>query len=108
VPARRQLLERLRLRDVLRRLRREPRLGTFAPDRRASDKPIAIACLRLVTFLPDRPLRNFPRLRSRITFATFFDAFLLYFLAMNAPSDNRVVAKEAARNVPDAMGSAER
>ncbi len=24
--------------------------GTFAPERRASDKPIAIACLRLVTF----------------------------------------------------------
>ena len=33
-------------------------LGTFAPDRRASDRPIAIACLRLVTFLPERPLFN--------------------------------------------------
>jgi len=30
--------------------------GTLAPARRASDNPIAIACLRLVTFLPDRPL----------------------------------------------------
>ena len=29
--------------------------GTFAPSRRASLKPIAMACLRLVTFLPDRP-----------------------------------------------------
>ena len=54
---------------------------------------MAIACLRLVTFLPERPLRNVPRLRSRMTFSTFFDAFLLYFLAMSAPSDNRVVRK---------------
>jgi hypothetical protein len=29
--------------------------GTFAPFSLASDKPIAIACLRLVTFLPDLP-----------------------------------------------------
>jgi hypothetical protein len=40
--------------------------GTFAPDLRASDKPIAIACLRLVTRLPDRPLRSVPCLRSCI------------------------------------------
>jgi len=67
------------------------RFGTFAPERRASERPMAIACLRLVTFLPERPLRSVPRLRSRMTFSTFFDAFLLYFLAMGAPSDNRVV-----------------
>ncbi len=42
---------------------------------------MAIACLRLVTFLPERPLRSVPCLRSRITFSIFFDAFLLY-LAM--------------------------
>src|SRR5688572_29292726 len=53
--------------------------GTFAPDRRASESPMAIACLRLVTFLPDRPLRSVPRFRSRITFSTFLDAFLPYF-----------------------------
>src|SRR5688500_1615648 len=52
--------------------------GTLAPERRASDSPIAMACLRLFTFLPERPLRNVPFLRSRITFSTFFDAFLLY------------------------------
>src|SRR6185369_9302226 len=40
--------------------------GTFAPSRRASESPIAIACFRLVTFLPERPLFNFPCLRSRI------------------------------------------
>jgi hypothetical protein len=42
--------------------------------------------LRLVTRLPERPLRNLPRLRSRIARATFLDAFLLYFLAIGAPS----------------------
>src|SRR5688572_9606078 len=41
------------------------RAGTFPPERRASDSPIAIACLRLVTFCPE-PLFNVPRLRSRI------------------------------------------
>ena len=51
--------------------------GTFAPERRASDRPIAIACLRLFTFLPERPLRSVPRLRSCIARFTFRDAFLL-------------------------------
>ena len=53
--------------------------GTFAPARRASDRPIAIACLRLLTFLPERPLSSFPSLRSFITFLTFDCAFLPYF-----------------------------
>lgn len=35
--------------------------GTFSPASLASDNPIAIACLRLVTFLPLRPLFNWPR-----------------------------------------------
>ena len=51
--------------------------GTFAPARRACDKPIAIACLRLVTLRPERPLRSVPRLRSCIARFTFCDAFLL-------------------------------
>ena len=58
--------------------------GTLAPDRRASDNPIAIACLRLVTFLRDRPLLSVPRFRSRIARLTFSDAFLPY-LAMVLP-----------------------
>jgi hypothetical protein len=33
-------------------------LGTFSPSSLASDKPMAIACLREVTFLPLRPLFN--------------------------------------------------
>jgi hypothetical protein len=32
--------------------------------------------------LPDLPLRSVPRFRSRITFATFRDADLLYFLLL--------------------------
>ena len=52
--------------------------GTLPPSRRASDKPIAIACLRLFTFLPDRPLLSVPCLRSCIAFSTFDCAFLPY------------------------------
>jgi hypothetical protein len=49
--------------------------GTLPPARRASESPIAIACLRLVTFLPDRPDRSVPRLRSLIAFRTLDEAF---------------------------------
>ena len=52
--------------------------GTFAPALRASDSPMAIACLRLVTFLPDLPLFKVPCLRSRMTFLTLDCAFLPY------------------------------
>ena len=49
--------------------------GTLPPALRASDKPIAIACLRLVTFFPEPPLRKVPSLRSFITLWTFSCAF---------------------------------
>src|SRR5919201_812406 len=49
-------------------------LGTFFPARRASESPIAIACLRLFTFLPLRPLLSVPRLRSCMARSTFLDA----------------------------------
>jgi len=55
-----------------------PRLffrGTFAPDLRASDSPMAIACFLLFTLRPERPLRSVPRLRSCIARFTFFPAF---------------------------------
>src|SRR5205809_4198023 len=61
-------------------------LGTLAPALRASDKPMAIACLRLVTFLPDRPLLSVPRLRSCIAFSTFLLADFPYFRAIAASS----------------------
>jgi hypothetical protein len=44
--------------------------GTLPPARRASESPMAIACLRLVTFLPDLPLFRVPRLRSCMAFRT--------------------------------------
>jgi hypothetical protein len=55
--------------------------GTFFPSRRASERPIAIACLRLLTFLPDRPLFKVPDLRFFIARPTFADAFFEYFRA---------------------------
>src|SRR5262249_40179472 len=56
--------------------------GTLAPSRRASDSPIAIACLRLFTLRPERPLRSVPRLRSRSPRPPFLDAFFEYLRAM--------------------------
>jgi hypothetical protein len=56
--------------------------GTLAPAALASERPIAIACLRLVTFGPERPLFKVPALRSFIARSTLADAFLEYFRAM--------------------------
>jgi hypothetical protein len=73
----------------LARVRRLPPLerdGTLPPERRASDSPIAMACLRLVTFLPERPLRNDPVLRSCIARFTFVCAFFPYLAAMTVSS----------------------
>jgi hypothetical protein len=50
--------------------------GTLAPERRACERPMAIACLRLFTFFPERPLLSVPRFRSRIAFFTFCCDFL--------------------------------
>jgi hypothetical protein len=44
--------------------------GTFFPDFRASDNPIAIACFRLVTFFPLRPLFNWPFFIAFISLST--------------------------------------
>ena len=54
-------------------------LGTFAPDFRASDKPIAIACLGFVTFWPD-PLFSLPALNAFISRSTLCDAFGPYWV----------------------------
>src|SRR5215470_3659516 len=59
-----------------------PRLGTFFLFLRASERPIAIACLRLVTVLPLLPLLSAPRLRSRIARSTSFPAPREYRRAM--------------------------
>jgi hypothetical protein len=48
--------------------------GTFAPSRRASDRPIAIACFGFRTFLLERPEVSSPRFISCIARSTFLDA----------------------------------
>jgi hypothetical protein len=58
--------------------------GTFAPAALASESPIAIACFRLLTLRPERPLFNVPALRFFIARSTVLDAFLEYFRALRA------------------------
>jgi hypothetical protein len=58
--------------------------GTFIPAALASDNPIAIACLRLFTFRPERPLFKVPALRSFIARSTLAEAFFEYLRAMMA------------------------
>jgi hypothetical protein len=57
------------------------RFGTLAPFFRASESPIAIACLRLFTFppWPLLPRFNVPCLRRRIALSTLFCARRPYF-----------------------------
>src|SRR5215217_7685428 len=69
--------------------------GTFFPSRLASDRPIAIACFRLVTFLPDPPLLNVPAFRFFIARPTLADAFFEYFRAIECFS--RFKTKQAPR-----------
>src|SRR5436309_2536870 len=59
--------------------------GFFAPFFRASLSPMAIACLRLLTFLPLRPLVSVPRFFRRIALFTIELVFLPYvrFRAMS-------------------------
>jgi hypothetical protein len=66
--------------DVLRFF--EAFFGTFLPFALASDRPIAIACLRLLTLRPERPLFNVPALRFFIARLTSVDAFFEYLRAM--------------------------
>src|SRR5205085_188412 len=56
-------------------------LGTLAPFLRASESPMAIACLRLFTLppLPPLPDLSVPRLRRRIALSTVLPAALPYF-----------------------------
>jgi len=56
--------------------------GTFFPSFRASERPIAIACFRLLTVLLDLPLFNVPFFRLCNARATFFVAALEYLRAM--------------------------
>jgi hypothetical protein len=89
------------LRAVRRRLFPRPglfaaRLGTFPPARRAWESPIAIACLRLLTFLPD-PERSVPRFRSCMAALTLAAAFFPY-LAIERHLLRRVSRCEGCAN----------
>ena len=65
--------------------------GTLPPAFLASDSPIAIACLRLLTFFPERPLLSVPALRSCIAFSTFDCAFSPYFAMSSSRSMDQPV-----------------
>jgi hypothetical protein len=60
--------------------------GTLPPASRASDRPIAIACLRLVTLRPE-PLFSVPRFLSRIARSTFSLAFFPYLAISTSGRD---------------------
>ena len=91
--------------------------GTFAPFFRASESPMAIACLRLFTVppFPPRPLFSVPFFRRRIALPTLLLAARPYFrvpdflpdffLAAMNPSwiesaDNHVRAAARANRMP--------
>jgi hypothetical protein len=63
------------------------RFGTFLPFCRASESPMAMACLRLVTFFLLLPLRSVPRLRLRIARCTSLEELREYRRAIAAPFD---------------------
>jgi hypothetical protein len=69
-------------------------LGTFAPLLRASERPIAIACLRLFTLPPFPPLPDLsvPRFLRRIALATVLLAALPYF----RPRDFVLIAMDSS------------
>src|SRR5271165_5253992 len=56
--------------------------GTFAPALRASDRPIAIACLGFVTFCPLRPDFSLPCFIAFISRSTDAEALGPYFFAL--------------------------
>src|SRR5262249_54818173 len=58
--------------------------GIFLPFLRASERPMAMACLRLLTFppLPPFPLFNFPFLNLCISRPTSWDALREYLRGM--------------------------
>jgi hypothetical protein len=72
--------------------------GTLPPSRRASDNPMAMACLRLFTFFPLDPDSSVPRFLSCIAFSTFSDAFSPY-LAMLPPFLSLDAAARKVHNI---------
>jgi hypothetical protein len=83
------------------------RRGTFFPFSRASESPIAMACLRLVTFLPLRPLLSEPLFRFLIARSTSLEALREYLRAILAPpeSDNHSGHYERYRPIASNRGA---
>jgi hypothetical protein len=94
--------------DLREDLREDLRDGTLAPFSRASLRPIAIACLRLVTRRPEL-LLSVPRFRRRIVDSTFLDADLPYFamrdLLLSRCAANAVLKKHPASRQRTATGA---
>jgi hypothetical protein len=61
------------------------------PSRRASERPMAMACLRLLTRLPERPERSSPRFISCIAPSTFSFALSPY---LREPLDREVELRD--------------
>jgi hypothetical protein len=78
-------------------------LGTLAPFLRASARPMAIACLRLVTFLPDFPMVKVPAFCLCTAFSTLSDVFLLSFAIM-LPSFHRMIDTEGTPQTQFPLG----
>jgi len=79
--------------------------GTFFPERRASDNPIAIACFRLFTFLPERPLLSVPLFLFFIARFTErpapFEYFRPFFAIDLVPFRVEIGAKTQSVNRPE-------
>ena len=80
-------------------LERERGGGTLPPFSRASLSPIAIACLRLVTFWPEL-LFSVPFLRRRIADSTFFSADFPY-LAMATSGKGKCKPRATVQDTPE-------
>jgi hypothetical protein len=76
------------------------RFGTLLPFLRASERPMAIACFRLVTFFPLLPLLSVPRLRLRIARSTSFEEVREYRRAIHQSSRDRVSAHNSPGILP--------
>ena len=90
-----------RVRDVF---RDDFRDGTFAPFLRASLSPMAIACLRLVTFRPD-PLFSVPFFLRRMVDLTFFAADCPYLATITS---DVILCKARADVVKPRFGAVQR
>jgi hypothetical protein len=90
-------------------LRDDFRDGTFAPFSLASLRPIAIACLRLVTFLPD-PLLSVPFFLRLMVDLTRLDAAFPYFAIKTPPTlllAKHVLKRVTAAHTPSVQGRIE-